>query len=345
MLSPASIVEMAKRKIGSPDGDIGRKTALVTGSVALGALVTGTLFRRFRHLKLSSPADLDPALEADTRTLEIMEGRTRFYERAGTGIPLVLLHSINAASSSFEMKPIFDHLAAGTERPIYALDWFGFGRSDRPPVRYTPSIYVRQLRRFLSEHVHLRADVIALSLSCEYAAEIARSLPYLVRRLVLISPTGLSEGRSATALQRVAVSLANSVGAFEIFFYRLTRDDVLRRFYRRQFLQRSDVPEDLIAYASKACHVRGAHHAPRYFVQGRLSTGSARRIYASVRVPTLVVTPETPQGLIQRFDNVGALAERNAAYVSVKHVPGGLLPHWDAPDRFFDVIDPFLAEA
>lgn len=345
MLSPDSIVEKVKEAIASEDGEIGRKTALVTGSVALGALLTGSLFRRIRHLKLSSPSDLDPALDAETRTLELMEGRARFYERSGAGVPVVLLHSINAAASSYEMKPIFDHLAASTERPIYALDWFGFGRSDRPPVRYAPAIYVRQLRRFLSEHVHQPADLVALSLSSEYAAEIARSLPYLVRRLVLVCPTGLAVNRSNSPLQRLAVSLANSVGAFEIFFYRLTRSDVLRRFYERQVFLHSDVPEDLITYAVKATHVKGAHHAPRYFVQGQLSTGSATHVYASVRLPTLMVAPDAPGGLIQQFDLLDHVEKRNAAYLRVARLPGGLLPHWEAPDPFFDVLDSFLDAA
>ncbi len=344
MSEPPSLVDRLKQAIADDGSEIGRRTAVVTGSVALGALVTGSLFRKIRHLKLQRPADLEPALGAETKTLEIMEGRTRFYERDGTGVPLVLLHGINATASSFEMKPIFDHVASGTQRPIYALDWFGFGRSDRPPVRYTPSIYIRQLRRFLSEHVHQPADIVALSLSCEYAADIARSLPYLVNRLVLMSPTALSDERSASPpWQRTAVSVANSLGAFEIFYFRLTREEVLRRFYQRQVFRRPDVPEELIEYATKTTHVLGAHHAPRYFVQGLLSTGGAApRAYAALRVPTLMVVPESSDGLIQRFDRLGEVVNQNPEYLRAERLPGGLLPQWEVPYHLFDLVDNFL---
>jgi hypothetical protein len=50
--------------------------------------------------------------------------------------PLVLLHSVNAAPSVFEMKPLFEHYRA--ERRVYAPDLPGFGfsdRSDRPTRR------------------------------------------------------------------------------------------------------------------------------------------------------------------------------------------------------------------
>lgn len=343
MPDPSSIVEGAKQTIADDDSEIGRKTALVTGSVALGALLTGSLFRRIRHLKLEDPADLEPALDADVGTFEIMEGRTRFYVREGTGVPVVLLHSINAAASSYEMKPIFEHMAANTERPLYALDWFGFGRSDRPPVRYGPSMYIRQLRRFLSERVHQPADLVALSLSCEYAAEVARTLPYLVRHLILVAPTGLSEKRPTSAWQRAAISIANSVGVFEIFFFRLTRHDVLRRFYQRQVFRRSDVPDDLVAYANRATRVRGAHHAARYFVQGLLSTGSAAmESYIDLRVPTLVAIPADGQGLIQQFDRADDLASRNPEFICIAPLQSGLMPHWETPGEFFDAIAPYL---
>jgi pimeloyl-ACP methyl ester carboxylesterase len=337
-----SIADRARDAIASEDGEGRRRTAIVTGSVAVGALLTGSIFRRIRHLKLSPPEDLEPALDADLHTLEIMEGRTRFYAREGAGVPIVLLHGIHAAGSSFEMKPLFDHLAASTERPIYALEWFGYGCSDRPPVRYTPSIYLRQLRRFLSEQVHQPADLVALSLSCEYAAELAGSLPYLVRRLALIGPTGLSEPRSRSILQRTAVSMASSVGAFEIFFHRLSRADVLRRFYQRQIFREVPVPEELVAYAWKTTHVQGAHHAPRYFVQGALSTGSAPAVYSALRVPALMVAPASSDGLVQQFDLLEETAAHNAAFLNVARLPGGLLPHWEGPDRLFQVLDAFL---
>lgn len=339
-----SLIEQARQRLGT-EGDLGRKTALVTGSVALGALLTGTVFRKLRHVQLKEPDDLPAALNAEIRALEMMEGRACFYQRDGSGTPIVLLHSINAAGSSYEMKPLFDHLVRTTRRPIFALDWLGFGRSDRPPVRYSPPIYLRQLRRFLSEIVHQSADIVAFSLAAEYAAEISNSLPYLVRKLVLVSPTGVSTRPMASIWQRALVSASDSVGAFEIFYYRLTRPELLRRFYERQIFRSREVPSELVEYARTTTQVKGAHYAPRYFVQGELSTGStAFYTYAQLSVPTLITAPEQDLGLIQQFDALENLAARNPSFIEVKRMDGGLMPQWETPFNLFEAIDRFLSD-
>lgn len=339
------MVDEIKNKLSS-DGerDLSRTTALVTGSVALGALVTSTLFRKLRHLKLSAPYQLHRAIDADTSEMEFMEGTARFYQRDGSGVPIVLLHSINAAASSFEMRPIFDHLAESTNRPVYALDWLGFGRSDRPPVHYSPMLYQRLLRRFLSEHVHQPADVVALSLSCEYTADVARSLPYLVRKLVLMSPTGVSSGGGIPAWQRALVSTADTVGAFEMFFYRLARPDMLRRFYQRQVFANGVVPDELVDYARATTLVFGAHHAPRFFTQGLLTNGrSALSAYVQLRVPTLVIVPASDAGLIQQFDRVDELRSKNPEFIRIERIDAGLLPQWERPEKLFRALDAFTS--
>ncbi len=278
------------------------------------------------------------------REQELMEGRARFYARDGTGVPLVLLHSFNAAASSYEMKPIFDHLAGTTGRPIYALDWFGFGLSDRPPVRYSPALYQRQVRRFLSEYVHAPADVVALSLGSAYAAVVAAESPFLVRKLVLISPTGLSSRRRSSFTQRALLGVADGAGAFELFFYRLTRRDALRRFYARQvFTQGIEVPHDLVNYAFLTTHVRGAHYAPRRFVDGTLFMNQeARNAYLTLGHPTLMVVPEQAEGLIQSFEALDDVTAQNDAYLHVRKA-AGLMPQWESPEALFAILDDFLS--
>lgn len=337
------MVEEIKNKLARNERDLGRTTALVTGSVAVGALITSSLIRKLRHLKLNAPQQLRRAIEADVSDMEFMEGTARFYQREGSGTPIVLLHSVNAAASSCEMKPIFNHLTEVTGRPVYALDWLGFGRSDRPPVRYSPMLYQRQLRRFLSEHVHEPADVVALSLSCEYTAEVARSLPYLVHRLILISPTGLASGGGIPAWQRALVSTAETLGAFEIFYYRLSRPEMLRSFYQRQVFIDGKVPDELVDYARETTLVYGAHHAPRRFSQGQLTSGrSAFAAYSQLRVPTLVVVPSSDHGLIQLFDRADELQAANPEFIRMERTDAGLLPQWERPDDLFRVLDPFI---
>ena len=328
------------------DSNLARNTALVTGSVALGAYLTALVARRAQRGRRSDAASLPPALDAAVHEQELMEGRARFYERPGEGVPVVLLHSFNAAASSFEMKPVFEHLAASTQRPLYALEWFGFGLSDRVPVSYRPELYVRQLRRFLSEYLHEPADLIALSLGGEYAALVAQEAPFLVRKLVLLSPTSLQSGNALSSpLRRTLIGLAEGAGAFELFFYRLTRQDSLRSFYARQvFLNGTEVPSDLVKYALLTTHVRGAHYAPRRFVDGSLFLDErARQAYQQMQLPTLMIAPVTADNLVQDFDGLDDIANANPAHLTVERLPSGLMPHWETPAALFELLDAFLA--
>src|SRR5690554_653095 len=99
-----------------------------------------------------------------------------YYSRAGSGRPVVFLHSINAVASAHEMRPLVQRFQRETSRPIYALEWLGFGHSDRPEISYTPALLEDQLEHFLARVVRTSegADVIGLSLGATYAAELAR---------------------------------------------------------------------------------------------------------------------------------------------------------------------------
>ncbi len=321
-----------------------RRRRWLVGGLAAGAYLTGAALRWWNRRQLVVPASLPPAIGAQARTFELARGRANFYVRPGTGTPVVLVHSFNAAASSYEMKPIFDHLAAITDRPLYAMDWLGFGRSARPNIDYHPALYLRQLRRFLSEQVQQPADLIGLSLGAEYAARVTHTTPVLVRRLGLLHPTGLTADRGPSAPGRFFVRMAGRVGAFELLYYKLTRRASLRSFYERQvFLNPDAIPEALLDYAHTTTHARGAHHAPLRFVDGTLFPDPpAAAIYARLYRSTLLLTPTDAADTIQGFEQVTDLLARNARDLTHIRLPGGLLPQFEAPEALFDALDDFF---
>jgi hypothetical protein len=58
---------------------------------------------------LPQAATLPPALEAERRETNGNAGRLSYYV-AGCGAPLLLIHSVNAAASAFEVRPIFESM-------------------------------------------------------------------------------------------------------------------------------------------------------------------------------------------------------------------------------------------
>jgi pimeloyl-ACP methyl ester carboxylesterase len=256
----------------------------------------------------------------------------------------VLLHSINATASSFEMKPIAEHLADATDRPLYAVDWLGFGRSNRSSRSYSPNVFARQLYDVLTDAIEGPADLVALSLGCEYAAWMGLQAAPQVRRLVLIAPTGLTLPRRPSGPKRLTLTAAAQSGLFELLYYRFLTPSSLRSFYKRQVFLDA-VPEALVDYAAITAQAKGAHHAPRRFLAGSLSVEHvADQVYARLYRPTLLLTPSTPGPTIQSFDRLPAVLDSNPD-LTHRTLPGGLMPHWERPEAFFTSVDAFLEPA
>ncbi len=114
---------------------------------------------------MRAPPLPDP-LNAERRDLSGRAGRVALW-RAGRGAPVLLLHSINAAASAYEVRPAFEAIARS--RRAYAPDLPGFGFSERGDRRYDVALYVAAVEDALDaiaeECGDVPVDVFALSLS------------------------------------------------------------------------------------------------------------------------------------------------------------------------------------
>ena len=74
---------------------------------------------------LTAAPPLLPALEAPQRVIDTVAGRINLYEsapqdRAPALPPLLLIHSVNAAASAAEVRPLFEHYRR--ERRVIAME-------------------------------------------------------------------------------------------------------------------------------------------------------------------------------------------------------------------------------
>jgi len=129
--------------------------------------------------------ELEPALDATERTYR-WRGMDVAYAEAGDpdDPDLVCLHGINAAGSSGEFREVFGTLAE--THHVVAPDLPGFGRSARPPLRYSAALYEDFVADFLDEFD--APAVVASSLSGAYVAR-ALTRDVDVESLVLVCPT------------------------------------------------------------------------------------------------------------------------------------------------------------
>lgn len=267
-----------------------------------------------------------------------------FFTRPGEGRPLLFLHSINAVAAAHEMRPLVQRFQRSTQRPLYALEWFGFGHSDRPDVDYTPELLEDQLEHWL-EHV-IRpeggADVIALSLGAAYAAAVARRRPDLVHSLVAIEPAGLGEGLSAIA-EGWAKLLFTLPGVQRAFYDRLTTPEALYEFAReRLFTPEFGVPEEFVEFGAETARVQGASRPLDEFLSGRLFPKNVRDAFVRMSQPLLVLHGTVQNRRMEDYTELPVVEAR--ANATVAAMPTGALPHWERPGDVVERVEAFYAK-
>ena len=193
------------------------------------------------------------ALDAEQRRTSGRSGPMSYYVD-GDGPPLLLLHSINAAASAHEIAPLFKHAVA--LRRVYAPDLPGFGFSNRSDRRYGIGLYCDAVRDMLGviedDCGEQPVDVLALSLSGEFAARVASETPVRIRSLALVTPTGFTRGanlyRAAPGANR-EIPMLHALLRIPLWRDRFHEVVVSRRSIR-YFLQRTfgskNIPDCLV---------------------------------------------------------------------------------------------------
>lgn len=299
----------------------------------------------YSNLFIDHHVVLPDALPAERKAFNSRSaGRLSYYSnRFETGRPLVLIHSVNAAASAYEMRPLFLHYR--NQRPVYALELPGFGFSERANRIYSPSLFEASILEFLSHEVGEAADVVALSLGSEFAARAALVQPELFASLVVISPTGFSmddpSQRSQSASRSGTSDIIHPIFSFPLwarpFFDTISSRSSIEYFLKKSFL--GPVPQDLIDYAYATSHQPGAEHVPLYFISGKLFTPDIRTsVYDHLQVPTLAMYDRDN---FTSFELLPETLAGNTYWQAVRLVPTLGMPHFERSEDTFEVLDSF----
>jgi pimeloyl-ACP methyl ester carboxylesterase len=255
----------------------------------------------------------------------------------GEGPPLLLVHSVNAAASAAEMRPLHEHFRA--KRTVVSLDLPGFGGSDRSDRDYDPRLMTDALHATVT-WVHQRCgdmpiDAMALSLGCEFLARAASEAPASFGSLALISPTGFDGRRDrsgppgSTLAKPWLHALLRGPGWGRALFGLLTRPKVVRYFLRRTYGSK-DIDPALWEYAVLTARRPGAEHAPLSFLAGKLFSADIHRVYESLELPVWVA--HGVRGDFADYNKLSLVSDRANWQSSV--YPTGALVHFEVPDRF-----------
>ncbi len=291
---------------------------------------------------------LPPALPGRRARLATRRaGDVSFYASADAeGVPLLLVHSINAAANAYEVRPLYLHFR--TSRPVYALDLPGFGFSERSRRRYTPRLMVEAIHATVEEirrrHGPAPIDALALSLSASFLARASLERSDAYRSLALISPTGFDgqlSGDGPPDGHRGRDWLLHLLDrpplGRPLFDALVTRPSM--RFFLQKTFGSPAIDEDLLAYDHASAHQPGAEHAPFCFISGHLFPTDSTRLYEQLRLPVWMLHGE--RGDFVDYRHVPRVAGR--PNWRVETLPTGAFPHFERPGTVAAGYEAFLA--
>jgi pimeloyl-ACP methyl ester carboxylesterase len=284
-------------------------------------------------------SSLPEALDAPRTDFETdRSGRVSYYsDTSAEGRPLLLVHSVNAAPSSYEVKPLFDHFR-GT-RPVYSMDLPGFGHSDRSTRRYSPELFADAIADFLKRVVLEPADVVALSLGAEFAARATLADPARVTSLALISPTGFGKRPAPDPrLARIAHKALALPGLSQATFELASSRRSIRYYLGKSFVGEPDA--GMLDYAYATSHQPGAANAPLYFLSSQLFTRDAvSHLYGKLpKLPVLVIADRDPYVTFEHLDQFVAQHDNWRLETLGPHLG---LPHWERREATLELLSAF----
>lgn len=307
---------------------------LISGGAALGGAAA------YSALASRGASVLAPPFASDGGRME-WRGHRIAHHIAGSGPPVLLLHSIGLWNWSVEWRDVAPALAE--HYTVHALDLLGFGHSDRPRVAYSARLYLALIADFARRVVGTPVALVGAGLSGAYAAELAASDPARFPLIALVAPTGLTRLRQRpTTMDDAGRRLVNApiigTAAWNARVSRGALRSALDESYHRDAL----VDDELLEAAFATTHLPGAKHAPSAWLANRLNL-DVRPALRRLLQPTMLLWGAQAE-LNPAEESFGYRAIKRDLRVAILDGAGDL-PQLERAEEVGELLKRFLATA
>jgi pimeloyl-ACP methyl ester carboxylesterase len=305
---------------------------VLSGGAVLGAAALFNAFARRGIGKLPNP------LGGDEGGFSWRGQRIAFTVR-GSGPPVLLIHSINPTAWSYEWRNNVEALARGNT--VYTLDLLGFGRSDRPPVRYSARVFISLISDFVAQVIDEPTVLMASSLSAAYAVVLGARDPHRFPALVLSQPAGLvilQTGPQRITGEMRRFTVESPLVGTALFNALMSRRGV-RAHLARLYADDTHVTPEMVEMAYQAAHQKGARRAPAAYFTGHLNIDVTRALRRLTQ-PTLLIWGE--EGSVVPLEEATRIRALQPSVELQILSPAGDLPHDEREDDFNVIVSSWL---
>lgn len=263
-----------------------------------------------------------------------------FYTKQGKGSPVLLIHDLNPAASSFEWDKISKHLAK--RHTVYAIDLLGCGRSDKPNMTYSNFLYVQLVTDFIKNIIGEKPDVISTGEASSFTLMACNMNPEVFHKIIVINPSDLTKLNKTPNKRKNALKffIDSPILGTMIFNLTYTNRSIDKTFYNNYYYKKHLVPTRLINAYHEAAHM--GHSKGKYLLSSILASyTNINIIHALKKINNsiyLIGSKDKPcnKDIIKSYLSYNPSIEASFVDESI------YLPQLEVPEKLLDILNLYL---
>ena len=270
---------------------------------------------------------------AENENYYVWRNGTIYYEKKGSGAPLLLIHDLNPIASSYEWSKVIDKLSK--THTVYAIDLLGCGKSDKPAISYVNYLYVELVNDFIEHVIQQKTDLLVTGESFTFAVMAARMNRSMIGKITAINPTDTTHNvQSPTECSRL-VKHVFELPIIGTFIYNLVANKVTiqKQFREKYYYDATKMSYTLPDIYYETAHLQGSN--------GKYLYASMLGKYTNINIIHALKLIESPI----HFIITDAASEEIVDYMkyhdqlTIDHIErAGYLPQLEKPEKVIKLI-------
>lgn len=286
---------------------------------------------------ISISSNIKNILKTDRGTFFNWRYGNIFYTKQGKGTPLLLVHDLNPASSSYEWDKIVKHLAK--KHTVYTLDLLGCGRSDKPNMTYSNFLYVQLITDFIKNIIGSKADIVTTGDSSSFTLMACNMDPNYFKKIIIINPSNLTELSKMPNKKKNALKFFIDLPIIGTLVYNLVflKRNISKTFSNEYYYKDHMVPTKTLDSYYESSHLNNSH--------GKYLLSSIKANYTNINIIHALKKINNSIYLIgsKEMKNID---ENINAYLSCNpsieefYIPNSkFLPQLELPEKLIEIIN------
>ena len=190
----------------------------------------------------------------EEKTVNIDGNSIRFLKEGDSDHVLLLIHGLGASAERWEhVIPLFSK-----KHRVIVPDLVGFGHSEKPSVDYTTDYFADFMYKFVSKMQIKNFSIIGSSLGGQIGAEFTSNHNDLVKKLVLVSPSGIMKHSTPALDAYIMAALYPNSESATMAFQTMSGQTQIDEELITGFVERMKMPNAKMAFMSTLLGLRDA---------------------------------------------------------------------------------------